>query len=69
MFDGYKLFFLRNAMGDRRDKALKELREQLATLNQQNVYVKKERQNIFETSGFKIVASMSMLALVLFSKW
>ncbi|KAG9138719.1 hypothetical protein Leryth_021028 [Lithospermum erythrorhizon] len=55
-------------MGDRRDKALKELREQLAALNQQNVSVNKVRQNIFETSGFKIVASMSMLALVLFSK-
>ncbi|GAA0171382.1 hypothetical protein LIER_25426 [Lithospermum erythrorhizon] len=55
-------------MGDRRDKALKELREQLAALNQQNVSVNRVRQNIFETSGFKIVASMSMLVLVLFSK-
>lgn len=54
-------------MGERRDKALKELRDQLAA-KQQSGGVGGEKQNFWETSGFKIVASMSMLILVVFSK-
>ncbi|XP_052205132.1 nuclear envelope-associated protein 2-like isoform X1 [Diospyros lotus] len=56
-------------MGERRDKALKELRDQLATKQQgQGRDAGAEKQNFWETSGFKIVASMSMLILVMFSK-
>ncbi|XP_068318680.1 nuclear envelope-associated protein 2-like isoform X1 [Pyrus communis] len=53
-------------MGERRDKALKELRDQL----QQGGCgaAAAERQNFWETSGFKIMMSMSMLILVVFSK-
>ncbi|CAK9187971.1 unnamed protein product [Ilex paraguariensis] len=54
-------------MGERRDKALKELRDQLAT-KQQDGFVGLEKQNFWESSRFKIVVSMSMLILVLFSK-
>ncbi|MFQ6650210.1 hypothetical protein Gotur_022176 [Gossypium turneri] len=54
-------------MGERRDKALKELRDQLAA-KQQRGGVGAEKQNFWETSGFKIVVSMSMLILVVFSK-
>lgn len=54
-------------MGERRDKALKELKDQLAT-NQQDGAVGIEKQNFWENSGFKIVVSMSMLILVMFSK-
>ncbi|KAF5454245.1 hypothetical protein F2P56_023924 [Juglans regia] len=54
-------------MGERRDKALKELRDQLAA-KQQSSSVGAEKQNFWETSGFKIVVSMSMLILVVFSK-
>ncbi|PON98249.1 myosin heavy chain, cardiac protein [Trema orientale] len=54
-------------MGERRDKALKELRDQLAA-KQQGEAVSAEKQNFWETSGFKIVVSMSMLILVVFSK-
>lgn len=53
--------------GERRDKALKELREQLAA-KQQGAPVDLEKQNFWETSGFKMVVSMSMLILVVFSK-
>lgn len=54
-------------MGERRDKALKELRDQLAA-KQQSEAVGAEKPNFWETSGFKIVVSMSMLILVVFSK-
>ncbi|KAK8651582.1 hypothetical protein V6N13_141180 [Hibiscus sabdariffa] len=54
-------------MGERRDKALKELRDQLAA-KQQSAGVGGEKQNFWETSGFKIVVSMSMLVLVVFSR-
>ncbi|KAH9733883.1 nuclear envelope-associated protein 2 [Citrus sinensis] len=54
-------------MGERRDKAIKELRDQLAA-KQQDAHVGTEKQNFWETSGFKIVVSMSMLILVVFSK-
>lgn len=53
-------------MGERRDRALKELKDELAT--KQSKVVTKEKQNFWETSGFKIVVSMSMLILVLFSR-
>ncbi|KAK1280606.1 hypothetical protein QJS04_geneDACA004670 [Acorus gramineus] len=54
-------------MGERRDKALKELRDQLA-VKQQNVSSSIEKQNFWESSGFKIMISMSMLVLVVFTK-
>nr|CAN65738.1 hypothetical protein VITISV_037754 [Vitis vinifera] len=54
-------------MGERRDKALKELRDQLVT-KQQGEAAGVEKQNFWESSGFKIVVSMSMLILVVFSK-
>lgn len=58
-------------MGERRDKALKELRDQLSTKQQAGAAAAAagvEKQNFWESSGFKIVVSMSMLVLVLFSK-
>ncbi|KAF5946788.1 hypothetical protein HYC85_017016 [Camellia sinensis] len=54
-------------MGERRDKALKELRDQLA-MKQQGGDLGSEKQNFWESSSFKIVVSMSMLIVVLFSK-
>ncbi|CAN4110875.1 unnamed protein product [Withania somnifera] len=53
-------------MGERRDKAIKELRDQLAT--KQVGTSSNNNQNFWDTSGFKIVVSVSMLMLVLFSK-
>ncbi|CAN0897304.1 Nuclear envelope-associated protein 2 [Linum grandiflorum] len=54
-------------MGERRDKAIKELQNQLA-VKQTRGGNSNEKQNFWETSSFKIVASMSMLVLVMFSK-
>lgn len=54
-------------MGERRDKALKELRDQFAA-KQQGEAAGAEKQNFWESPGFKIVVSMSMLILVVFSK-
>ncbi|KAF5739956.1 myosin-11-like isoform X2 [Tripterygium wilfordii] len=54
-------------MGERRDKALKELRDQLAA-KQQDPAANPEKHNFWETSGFKVVVSMSMLTLVVLSK-
>ncbi|KAI4301663.1 hypothetical protein L6164_034916 [Bauhinia variegata] len=56
-------------MGERRDKAIKELRDQLAA-KQRSVAAdtEKQNQNFWESSGFKVVVSMSMLILVVFSK-
>ncbi|KAK4476766.1 hypothetical protein RD792_015926 [Penstemon davidsonii] len=54
-------------MGERRDKALKELRDQLAA-KQFVVPSSSEKQNFWETPNFKIVVSMSMLILVVVSK-
>ncbi|CAI9764557.1 unnamed protein product [Fraxinus pennsylvanica] len=51
-------------MGERRDKALKKLRDQLAA-KQPTIT---RRKNFWETPSFKIVASMSMVILVIFSK-
>ncbi|CAI0552025.1 unnamed protein product [Linum tenue] len=56
-------------MGDRRDKAIKELQNQLAA--KQAVgggFSSNEKHNFWENSSFKILASMSMLVLVIFSK-
>ncbi|XP_028219849.1 nuclear envelope-associated protein 2-like isoform X1 [Glycine soja] len=56
-------------MGERRDKAIKELRDQLAAKQQREVgYGDRQNQNFWDTSGFKIVVSMSMLILVVFSR-
>ncbi|KAI4342895.1 hypothetical protein MLD38_027460 [Melastoma candidum] len=55
-------------LGERREKALKELKDQLAAKKQQDGHVTSDKQNFWETSGFKVVASMSMLILVLISK-
>ncbi|KAK6915726.1 hypothetical protein RJ641_020843, partial [Dillenia turbinata] len=49
-------------MGERRDKALKELKDQLAT-KQHSGAGSMEKQNFWESSSFKIVVSMSMLIL------
>lgn len=54
-------------MGEKRDKAMKELRDQV-TGKQMNESVSGEKQNFWDTSGFKIVVSMSMLILVVVSK-
>ncbi|XP_062004520.1 nuclear envelope-associated protein 2-like isoform X2 [Rosa rugosa] len=54
-------------MGERRDKALKELRDQLQQRGASGAS-SAERPNFWETSGFKIVVSMSMFVLVVFSK-
>ncbi|KAL0454578.1 UNVERIFIED_CONTAM: Nuclear envelope-associated protein 2 [Sesamum latifolium] len=54
-------------MGERRDKALKELRDQLAA-KQPSPPPISEKHNFWETSGFKIVVSMSMLILVMFEE-
>ncbi|KAI3946832.1 hypothetical protein MKW98_003395 [Papaver atlanticum] len=53
--------------GEKRDQILKELRDQLAT-KQQGLFGGGDKQNFWESSGFKFVASMSMLILVVFSK-
>lgn len=55
-------------MGERRDKALKELREKIAAKQQVVSEGNNEKQNFWETSNFKIVVSLSMLILVVFSK-
>lgn len=56
-------------MGERRDKALKDLRDQLAAKEQSTHYgASNEKNNFWESSSFKIVVSMSMLVLVMFSK-
>ncbi|ONK63077.1 uncharacterized protein A4U43_C07F11170 [Asparagus officinalis] len=53
--------------GERRDKALKELRDQVA-MKQQNGGGSNGKQNFWESSGFKVIVSMSMLILVAFSR-
>ena len=55
-------------IGERRDKAIDDLRDQLAAKKRSEVVGEKQEQNFWECSGFKIVASMSMLILVIFSK-
>ncbi|KAK4802058.1 hypothetical protein SAY86_000261 [Trapa natans] len=55
-------------IGDRREKTINELRDQLSGNHQQEVDGVGEKPKFWETSGFKIAASMSMLILVAFSK-
>ncbi|XP_051144873.1 nuclear envelope-associated protein 2-like [Andrographis paniculata] len=55
-------------MGERRDKALKDLTDQLAAKRRRQNACADEKQNFWESPGFKIVASMSMLILVMLSK-
>lgn len=57
----------RTQAGERRDKAIKELRDQI-TGKELNESVSREKPNFWDTSGFKIVVSMSMLILVIVSK-
>ncbi|XP_030551718.1 nuclear envelope-associated protein 2 isoform X2 [Rhodamnia argentea] len=60
---------LESQMGGRRDKAIKELKEQLmAKLHQKSGPSGNRKQNFWESPSFKIVVSMSMLILVVFSK-
>ncbi|KAJ0253154.1 Nuclear envelope-associated protein 2 [Hirschfeldia incana] len=54
-------------MGEKRDKAIQELRDQI-TGKQWDESVSGEKGNIWDTSGFKIVVSMSMLLLVIVTK-
>ncbi|KAL7082209.1 hypothetical protein ACP275_14G085500 [Erythranthe tilingii] len=54
-------------MGERREKALKELRDQLAA-KKTGVPTSSENPNFWESPSFKIVVSMSMFILVVFSK-
>lgn len=55
-------------MGERRDRDIKELRDQLAAKQQSGVVAAEKQISFWETSGFKIIISMSMLILVVFSK-
>ncbi|KAK9100279.1 hypothetical protein Scep_023709 [Stephania cephalantha] len=50
--------------GERREKDLKELRDQLAMKKQESCSNTEKQANFWESSGFKFVASMSMLVLV-----
>ncbi|KAL6008805.1 hypothetical protein ACLOJK_022031 [Asimina triloba] len=52
--------------GEKRDKALKELRDQLAM--KQQMECSSKLKNFWESSGFKIGFSLSILVLVLFAK-
>ncbi|PIA37942.1 hypothetical protein AQUCO_02900059v1 [Aquilegia coerulea] len=54
-------------MGERKDKALKELREQLVR-QQKDGCTGHEKQKFWESTGFKILISVSMLILVVFAK-
>ncbi|XP_039136389.1 nuclear envelope-associated protein 2-like isoform X2 [Dioscorea cayenensis subsp. rotundata] len=51
-------------MGERRDQALKELRDQLAMKQCSCI----DKPNFWESSGLKVIVSMSMLVLVVFSR-
>ncbi|KAM0947554.1 hypothetical protein DsansV1_C07g0068681 [Dioscorea sansibarensis] len=51
-------------MGERRDQALKELRDQLAMKQCGCI----DKPNFWESSGLKVIVSMSMLVLVVFSR-
>lgn len=54
-------------MGEKRDKALKELMDQVA-MKQTNSPCCDIKENFWESQGFKFIASMSMLALVILAK-
>ncbi|XP_062181698.1 nuclear envelope-associated protein 2-like [Phragmites australis] len=53
--------------GEKRDKALKELMDQVA-IKQPNGPCHGNKENFWESQGFKFIASMSMLALVMLAK-
>eukprot|EP01018_Ginkgo_biloba_P009568 Gb_37888 [translate_table: standard] len=53
-------------IGERRDKAIKELREQLQI--RENGSVSTDNPSFWESSGFKFLVSMSMVVLVVFAK-
>lgn len=55
-------------MGERRDEAIKELRDQLAMKQQKPASGLCEKQSFWESSSFKAMVSMSMVILVVFSK-
>lgn len=55
-------------MGEKRDLALKELREQIASKQQKGGEISNEKQNFWESSRFKLIASLSMFALVAVSR-
>ena len=56
-------------MGEKRDRTIQELREQLAAKQESGAVVaEKKNRNFWGTSGFKIIASMSMLVLAAFSR-
>jgi hypothetical protein len=54
-------------MGEKRDKALKELKDRMA-MKQLNGLCRNGKENIWENQGFKFIASMSMLVLVILAK-
>ncbi|KAK9151979.1 hypothetical protein Syun_010288 [Stephania yunnanensis] len=54
--------------GERREKDLNELRYQLAMKKYESCSNTEKQTNFWESSGFKFVASMSMLVLVAFAK-
>lgn len=54
-------------MGEKRDKALKELMDQVA-MKQPNSMCHGNKDNFWESQGFRFIASMSMLALVILAK-
>jgi hypothetical protein len=64
---GLILFTFMLQMGERRDKALKELMDQVAT-KQPNSMCHGNKENFWEGQGFKFIVSMSMLALVILAK-
>uniref|UniRef100_A0A7N1A0F6 Uncharacterized protein n=1 Tax=Kalanchoe fedtschenkoi TaxID=63787 RepID=A0A7N1A0F6_KALFE len=56
-------------MGERREKAIKELQDQISTKKQGGVRPGgDDKQKIWDRPSFKVVASLSMLILVVFSK-
>jgi len=54
-------------MEERRDKAIKELKDQLAA-NQQSATETNRKRNFWESYSFKILVSMSMVVLVVFAR-
>ncbi|KAK4743543.1 hypothetical protein SAY87_001544 [Trapa incisa] len=54
--------------GERREKTIKELKDQLLEKQQEDAASVFQKQNFWETPAFKVMASMSMLILVVFSK-
>ncbi|KAJ8439254.1 hypothetical protein Cgig2_030189 [Carnegiea gigantea] len=54
-------------MGERRDKAIKELKDQLATKRQSATETPGKR-NFWDSSSFKILVSMSIVVLVVFAR-